>query len=184
MTAFPRKAKGDGGTTLRVLETARLVLRQLSVDDAAFILELLNDPSWLRFIGDKGVRTLAQARDYIARGPVAMYERLGFGLCLTERRTDGIPIGLCGLVKRDSLDDVDIGFAFLPTYRAQGYATEAASAVLPYGRDILGLKRIVAIASPDNDASARLLAKLGFKFQRMQKLRGDDDEVTLHAMEF
>src|SRR2546430_1232042 len=133
---------------MRVLETDRLVLRRLAAQDAEFIFELVNDPLWLRFIGDKGVRTLADARDYILRGPVAMYERFGFGLYLTERKEDGVPIGICGLVKRESLADVDIGFAFLPKFHGRGYAHESAAAVMEYGKGALGLKRIVAITSP------------------------------------
>jgi len=168
---------------LKVLETDRLVLRWLSTDDAEFILELLNDPSFLRFIGDKGVRTLADARQYILNGPVEMYVRLGHGLYLVELKEGGIPVGMCGLIKRDGLDHVDIGFAFLPQYRAQGYAYEAASAVMTYGKDVLGLKRIVAITSPDNDASGRLLEKLGLRFERMIRLSEGADVVRLFASE-
>ena len=169
--------------TPHVLETERLILRRLTVDDNAFIFELLNDPAWLRFIGDKGVRTHEDARDYIRKGPMAMYERVGFGLFLTERKADGIPIGLCGLIKRDSLDDVDLGFAFLPEFRKKGYAHESASATLAYGKDAFGLKRIVAIASPDNARSTLLLEKLGMKFLKTVKLAGDDDEVSLYAFD-
>lgn len=166
----------------KILETDRLILRKLSVDDAAFILKLVNDPLWLRFIGDRGVHTLADARDYILKGPVAMYARLGFGLYLVERKRDGPPLGICGLIKRDALEDVDLGFAFLPEYRAQGYAYESAAAVLAYGQSVLGLKRIVAITSPDNDRSANLLEKLGFTFEKMFQLPAAD-EVKLFALD-
>jgi len=162
-----------------VCTTDRLVLRLLSVEDAEFILELLNEPSWLRFIGDKGVRTLDDARSYIATGPVAMYERHGFGLYVTERREDGVPMGICGLIKRDWLDDVDIGFAFLPRFWGRGYAHEAAAAVMDYGRNVLGIGRIVAITSPDNATSARLLEKLGLRFDRMIQMRDDGTEDRL-----
>jgi RimJ/RimL family protein N-acetyltransferase len=154
----------------KILETDRLILRRLSVEDNEFILELVNDPLWLRFIGDRGVHTLEDARDYILKGPVAMYARLGFGSYLVERKSDGIPLGICGLIKRDALEDVDLGFAFLPEYRAQGYAYESAAAVLAYGQSVFGLKRIVAITSPDNDQSAKLLEKLGFTFEKMIQL--------------
>lgn len=164
---------------MKVLETERLVLRRLVAEDAPFILELLNDPSWLRFIGDKGVRTLDDARAYIRNGPGDMYTRLGHGLYLAELKDGGIPIGLCGLIKRDTLENVDIGFAFLPLYRARGYAHEAASATLAYARNTLGLKRIVAITSPDNQASARLLEKIGLRFEGMVRLAGSSDEVRL-----
>jgi RimJ/RimL family protein N-acetyltransferase len=166
---------------MMVIETERLALRLLSVDDAGFIVELLNDPSWLRFIGDKGVRTLEDARGYILKGPVENYGRLGFGLYLVARKEDGAPIGICGLIKRDSLEDVDIGFAFLPRFRAKGYAHESASAVMAYGRTVLGLRRIVAIVSPDNHASARLLEKLGLRSQRRLALPGNAQEVMLFA---
>jgi RimJ/RimL family protein N-acetyltransferase len=167
--------------TLKVLETERLVLRRLSVDDGEFILQLLNDPSWLRFIGDRGVRTLEDARNYIVTGPMDMYERFGFGLFLTERKSDGVPIGLCGLIKRDALEDVDIGFAFLPGFRAKGYAHEAATAVLEHGKSVFGLRRIVAITSPENEDSVRLLERLGLRFERMVRLNDEGHEVSLFA---
>jgi [ribosomal protein S5]-alanine N-acetyltransferase len=167
-----------------VLETDRLIVRWLTVDDCAFIFELLNDPSWLRFIGDKGVRTLEDARDYIRKGPMAMYERAGFGLYLTELKAGRIPIGMCGLIKRDSLEDVDIGFAFLPAFRTQGYAHESAAAVLAHGQRDFGLQRIVAITSPDNVRSAGLLEKLGMKLTKTVKLDGHDHEVVLYASDF
>ena len=117
---------------MRVLETDRLILRWMSAGDAPFILELVTEPSWLRFIGDRGVRTPDDAREYIRKGPVDMYARLGFGLYLTERKEDGVPIGICGLLKRESLDDVDLGFANLPRFWGEGYAYEAALAVIAY----------------------------------------------------
>ncbi|HEY9629337.1 MAG TPA: GNAT family N-acetyltransferase [Coleofasciculaceae cyanobacterium] len=164
---------------MKVIETERLVLRRLSVEDGLFILELLNDPSWLRFIGDKGVRTLDDAHAYIVNGPLEMYAHLGFGLYLTELKNNQTPIGLCGLLKRDSLEEVDIGFAFLPAFRGQGYAYEAASAVMEYGRTVLGLEQIVAIASMDNESSAKLLAKIGFKFKKIIKLADDGEPIRL-----
>ncbi len=166
---------------MKVLETERLILRRLTVEDGEFILELLNEPSWLQFIGDKGVRTLDDARDYILKSLVAMYERRGFGLYLTEIKGEGIPIGICGLIKRDSLEDVDIGFAFLPKFWGKGYAYESASAVMAYGKRTFGLNRIVAITTPDNYGSAKLLEKLGFHFERMVKLSHDSEEVRLFA---
>ena len=168
---------------MKVLETSRLILRWLSVEDAEFILQLLNEPSFLRFIGDKGVRSIEDARDYILRGPVDSYERLGFGLYLTELKDDGVPIGICGLLKRESLEDVDIGFAFLPQFWRKGYAFESASEVMTHGRKVVGLKRIVAITSPDNDASIKVLEKLGLRFERLIKLSEDEPEVKLFALE-
>lgn len=166
---------------MNVLETARLTLRRLIVDDAPFVLELLNDPAWLRFIGDRGVRTVDEATKYILAGPVAMYEQLGFGLYLTERKSDRVPLGLCGLIKREGLADVDIGFAFLPQFRGCGYAFEAATATMAYGRCTFGLKRIVGITSPENDASIRLLEKIGLKYECLVRLPKFGAESMLFA---
>jgi RimJ/RimL family protein N-acetyltransferase len=173
----------DRARALKVLETPRLVLRRMHPDDADFILELLNDPGWIQFIGDKGVRTLDAARAYIRQGPMAMYARHGIGLYLTELKEGGVPIGMCGLIRRDSLPDVDIGFAFLPAYRQKGYALEAASATMEYGMKTLGLRRIVAITSPDNHSSIRLLEKLGMRFERLMRLPGDTEDVSLLALD-
>jgi RimJ/RimL family protein N-acetyltransferase len=166
---------------MNVLETDRLTLRWLALEDAPFIFELLNDPSWIRFIGDKGIRTLGDARDYIVKGPGDMYARLGFGLYLTLRKEDGAPIGLCGLIKRDTLDDVDVGFAFLPRAWGQGYAREATAAVIAHGKAAFHLKRLVAITSPDNVRSGHLLENLGFHLERMIRLNVGDPEIKLFA---
>ncbi len=172
------------GTDGVVITTQRLVLRRLTLDDAAFIVELLNDPAWLRFIGDKGVHTQDDARDYLRKGPLTMYRNHGFGLYLVERKDGHVPIGMCGLIKRESLEDVDIGFAYLPAYRAQGYAHEAAVAVLAHGWRDFGLRRIVAITSPDNARSAALLERLGMTLQKAAKLDAHDHDVRLYACNF
>lgn len=163
-----------------LLNTARLQLRELtnSDEDALFTLTLLNDKDFHRFIGDRGVRTLQDARDYIEKGPRAMYRRHGFGMYRVELK-DGTPIGQCGLIRRDGLDDVDIGFAFLPAYRGQGYALEAARAVMAWGKKTVGLQRIVAIAAPDNLDSIRLLEKLDLKKEGLVTLPGGDEEILL-----
>ena len=164
-----------------VLETERLILRHATEDDAPFMLELLNDPAFLRFVGDRGVRTLEDARRYIRERHVEAYRRNGFGFYLVELKETGAPVGTCGLVRREGLTDPDVGFAFLPDYRARGYGFESARAVVDYARERLGLKRLLAITSPDNDASGALLGKLGLKFERMMKLPGEDEEVKLFA---
>lgn len=169
---------------MKVLETDRMVLRRLTADDAAFIHELVNEPSWLQHIGDKGVRTLDDARTYILNGPVAMYERVGIGLLRTDLKEDGSPIGICGLIRRDTLPDVDIGLAFLPRFWGRGYALEAAKAVLEHGRSTLGLKRVVAITSLENHPSMKLLEKIGFKFEKRIQLSAGGEEVTLFALHF
>lgn len=169
---------------MNVLETARLTLRRLTLDDAAFILTLVNDPDFIRFIGDKKVRSLEDARRYLSEGPLASYAQHGFGLYMTELRSDGTPIGMCGLLKREELDDADVGFAFLPPFRGQGYATEAAAAALEHGRTHFGLNRIVAIVSPDNAGSKRVLSKLGLNFERKFRLGKETTDIDLLALEF
>ncbi len=165
-----------------MLETPRLFVRRLSIDDAAFILELLNEPSFVQHIGDKHVRTLDDARGYISSGPLASYARFGFGLCAVELRETGESIGICGLVKRDTLPHPDLGFAFLPRFWSKGFAFESASAVLAYARDVFVLERIAAITSLDNTASIALLEKLGFVFERQVRLAGDGSDVKLFAL--
>jgi RimJ/RimL family protein N-acetyltransferase len=164
-----------------VLETERLQLRRLTTGDAEFVIEVFNDPAFIRFVGDRDIRTVDQARDFIEKGPFESYRRYGFGHYLVTLKDDGTPLGICGFVKRDALEDVDIGFSLLPAFRAQGYAFEAASAVMAYGADTLGLRRIVAIASPDNASSIRLLGKLGLTFERMVKLTDQGETLSLFA---
>ncbi|HEY1012641.1 MAG TPA: GNAT family N-acetyltransferase [Herpetosiphonaceae bacterium] len=147
---------------MAVIETERLALRELTLDDAPFILDLLNDPDFIRHIGDKGVRSLDDARRYLSDGPLASYARFGYGLWLAELR-GGAPIGLCGLVRRDTLPDPDIGYALLPAYRAASYASEAAAAVMAHAFGALGLPRLLAIVSPANAGSSRVLEKIGMR---------------------
>jgi RimJ/RimL family protein N-acetyltransferase len=167
---------------MTVLETERLSLRPISVDDAEFIRALLNEPSFLRYIGDKKVRSIEDARQYILNGPVASYERHGIGLLLIELRGSQTPIGMCGLLKRDELPEPDIGFALMPDFWNKGFAFEAADVVLQDARDRLRLERILAITSLDNDASIKLLERLGFKFDRVIRLAPDREEVKLFAL--
>lgn len=166
---------------MNVLQTERLNLRRMSPDDAEFIVELLNDTAFLRFIGDKGVRSIEDARQYILTGPMESYERHGFGLWLVALKGSNTPIGICGFLKRETLSDVDIGFAFLPPYRSQGYAFESADAVMDYGRKVLGLRRVVAITNEDNIGSIRVLEKIGMSFDRMIRLSDDGPEIKLLA---
>src|SRR6185503_3122429 len=158
---------------MTVIETERLILRPLTVDDAPFILTLLNEPSFLRYIGDKKVRNVEDARQYILTGPAASYEQNGFGLGLVELKESHTPIGMCGLLKREELPDPDIGFAFLPDYWNKGFAFEAAAAVLHDARERLRLQRILAITSRDNESSIKLLERHGFIFERVMKLSED-----------
>ena len=164
------------------LETERLRLRRLGEDDAAFILRLVNDPDWLRYIGDRGVRSLEDARRYVAAGPAAMHDRHGFSLLAVERKSEPGPIGICGLIRRETLPDVDIGFAFLPDFRGEGYAHESASAVLAWARDVLKLPRVIAIASVDNARSRRLLEKIGLSFEKTVRLPGESHDVAVFGI--
>ena len=166
---------------MTVIETERLILRRLTVDDAPFILTLLNEPSFLRYIGDKKVRTLEDARQYMLNGPVASYEQNGFGLGLVELKESHTAIGICGLVKREELPDPDIGFALLPDYWNKGFAFEAAAAVLHDARERLSLQRILAITFLDNESSIKLLERLGFRFETVMKLSEDREPVKLFS---
>jgi RimJ/RimL family protein N-acetyltransferase len=155
-----------------VLETPRLRLRELSLEDAPFILELLNAPLFIRFVGDRNIRTVDAARDYLTNGPLTSYARHGFGLWLVSLKDPATPVGICGLLKRDVLAEVDIGFAYLPAHGGQGYATEAAAATLQHGHTVLGIERIVAITAPENTGSQNVLRKIGLRHTATIRLPG------------
>ncbi|GAB4034789.1 GNAT family N-acetyltransferase [Spirosoma gilvum] len=164
-----------------MFETDRLLLQKFTVEDAAFILELLNTPAWLRFIGDRGVRTLGDARQYILDGPLRSYEQHGYGPYLVRLKEVDQPIGMCGLFKRDTLEDMDIGFAYLPDHIGKGYGLEAATAVMTFARDVLKASRIVGVVDPKNANSIRLLEKLGLHFERAVRLNGYEEDSWLFA---
>ena len=168
---------------MNILETERLLLRHLNDEDAGFILELLNDPAFIQNIGDRKVRDIEGAKAYIRNGPAASYAKNGFGLNLVQLKETSESIGMCGLIKRDQLRDVDIGYAFLPGYRSKGYATESARAVKEFARQVVGLKRIVAIVDPRNIGSIHVLEKLGMTFEKMVKLAADDIELKLFSVD-
>jgi ribosomal-protein-alanine N-acetyltransferase len=172
--------KAAAAVDANVLETERLGLRELRLSDDGFILELLNEAAFLRFIGDKGIRTLDAAREYILKGPIDSYLRYGFGLYAVCLR-DGTPLGICGLVKRDGLADVDVGFAFLSRHCSNGYAVESAAAVLAHARQVLRLRRIVAITNPENLGSIAVLERIGLRFERMITLAEHGPELKLFA---
>ena len=156
------------------LDTERLELHPFTEADADFVLLLLNEPSFLRYIGDRGVHDLDSARRYIVDGPVAGYARYGHGLLRVVRRSDGASIGMCGVLRRDSLPDPDLGFSFFPDYWSQGYAQESARAVMDHARQSLDIGRILAITTQDNGPSMRLLGKLGFRFDRMVTMGAEE----------
>lgn len=173
-------AASDGFMVI-VARTQRLTLRWLTTDDADFVLALVNDPDWLRYIGDRGIRSVNDAVAYIETGPQAMYQRLGYGLFAVTRNRGGQSIGMCGLIQRDTLPGVDIGYALLPQYRRQGYALEAAQACVTLARDQFGIRRLLAITSPDNAPSTGLLGKLGLRFEQLLELVPGSDPVALYA---
>jgi len=168
---------------MKILETKRLILQKVSLEDASIILALLNEPSFIRNIGDRGVRTLEDASNYILNRLIASYENFDFGMYLVILKNTGSAVGLCGLVKRDSLDDVDIGYAFFPQYWSKGYASEAAQAVKEYAKNDVGLSRLVAITDPANQGSIRVLEKIGLKFEKRVKLSEDDIELDLYVVD-
>jgi RimJ/RimL family protein N-acetyltransferase len=162
------------------LETPRLTLRRLQFDDAPFLVQLLNEPSFIENIGDRGVRSIDDAHRYLREGPMAMYDKFGFGLWHTARK-DGVAAGLCGLLKRDNLPDVDVGYAFLPQFWGQGFALEAAAATLRHGAQKFGLERVIAVVSEGNTGSIRVLEKLGMSFERMVAMREGEPPVRLYG---
>jgi RimJ/RimL family protein N-acetyltransferase len=167
-------AKGE-----EVLETERLTLRQFTAADGELMMEILNEPDFIRFVADRGVRTISQAEDFIAGRITPSYSEHGFGFYVVELKESGVPIGMCGLIKREGLDDVDVGYSILRPYWRQGYAYEAARAVVDYAKNVVKLPRLVAITSPDNVKSGTLLEKLGLRFDRMVQLPGYENESRL-----
>lgn len=157
-----------------IAETQRLILRELAVEDAAFMVRLMNDEAWLKHIGDRGVRTVDQAEENLRLGAIDMYTRRGHGLWRVELKASGMPIGICGLIKRDTLEDIDLGFAFLPEFRGAGYALEASEACMHHARNNLDVRRVVAIVSPANLRSIALLEKLGFRWETTIPISADN----------
>lgn len=164
------------------IQTERLTLRQLNSNDVEFVVELLNEPSFIQNIGDRGVRTLADAEKYLENGPLASYTRNGFGLLAVTLKETEETIGMCGLIKRDTLEDVDIGYALLPRFWSKGYALEAVQGTMKFAKEVVGLKRVVAIVDPANTGSIRVLEKLGMTFKKMVKLSVDDIELKLFGI--
>ncbi|MGJ7914447.1 GNAT family N-acetyltransferase [Massilia sp. LXY-6] len=167
---------------MEIAETARLRVRTAKPDDAGFFYALVNDPAFIEHIGDKGVRTLEQAHQALLTGPIAMQEERGHSLYVVELKECATAIGMCGLIKRDTLDGIDLGYAYLPGWRGQGYAFEAAQAVLAYA-PTLGIRRLLAITSPNNLASNGLLRKLGMGFVRFMHLVPEDAGTNLYSIE-
>jgi RimJ/RimL family protein N-acetyltransferase len=164
-----------------IVETQRLILREITVEDAEFVLRLVSEPSFVSNIGDKGLRSIEDAERFILDGYWTNQERPGYGMFLAELKDRGIPIGCCGLLYRKVLDVTDIGFAFLPEYWNRGFAYEAAQAILEYGHSTLGIAKIVGLTSADNLGSIKLLKKLGMKFEKNVKMSDDDPGTVLYS---
>jgi ribosomal-protein-alanine N-acetyltransferase len=166
-----------------IAKTERLTIRELTQDDAPFMLALTNDADWIRNIGDRGIRSVEQAQENLANGVIKMYGEVGHGLWMVEEITSGRSAGICGLIKRDPLPDVDLGFAFLPEFRGNGFALEAARACMRVASEKFGMTRVVAIVKPGNERSIALLEKLGFRFETTVTPHADGSVVSLFACE-
>ena len=164
-----------------ILETERLFLREFTLDDTTFIIELLNSPGWIKYIGDRNVRTTEEAIAYLKRGMLTSYKENGYGLCLVGIKGGNIPIGMCGILNRDTLEKPDIGFAFLSEYHGKGYAFEIAAATMNYAKETLLLPVIWAITVAYNQPSIKLLERIGFTFEKVIRLPDDEEELLLYS---
>ena len=163
-----------------ILETERLRLREFNLHDSVFIVELLNTPGWLKFIGDRNVKSIEQAKDYLINGPFKSYKTYGYGLSMVERKEGALPIGMCGILNRDSLECPDIGFAFLPMYSGKGNAIEIVTALLQYADEKIGLSTLGAIVVPNNLRSISLLQKVGFVFEKTITLPPSTEQLSFY----
>jgi RimJ/RimL family protein N-acetyltransferase len=166
-----------------VAETERLKLREFTKDDAPFVVELLNTPEWIKFIGDRNVHSIDDAREYVSNRLISSYHRFGFGLYMVELKESSKPIGMCGLVRREALEDVDLGFAILPDYVGFGYGQEAGRAAMEVAKKKVKSKRLVAITMVDNSSSIKLLQKLGFNFEKTVNLAGEDQTLMMYSVD-
>jgi len=166
-----------------VLESERLILRKFNLTDTKFIIQLLNSEGWIKYIGDRNIKTEEQAKEYLLNGPIKSYHENGFGLSLVELKITNEPIGMCGLIKREGLDHPDIGFAFLPEFIGKGYAFEIAKEVMNFAREELKLSYVLAITIPTNETSIKLLGKIGLKFESMFSLPNNNEELMLFKIE-
>jgi RimJ/RimL family protein N-acetyltransferase len=164
-----------------LLETDRLSINEFTLADVEFIIQLLNSPGWIKYIGDRGVKTTEDAINYLKSGPLKSYSQHGFGLYRVELKNENKPIGMCGLLKREALEFPDLGFAFLEEYEGAGYAMESASAILSFARQHLNISTLLAITLPDNAKSVRLLMSLGFEFVRNIIMPPDEKMLQLYS---
>ncbi len=171
------KPSAQNTSTPARLETERLIIRPFTITDASFIRQLLNDPAFIRNIGNKGVKTESDAINYLEQGPLKSYQQYGFGLAMLELKKDHTPIGMCGLIKRDELHEVDVGYALMPDFWHQGYAKEALLALIDQAQTVFALKSLVAITSLDNPASVKLLEATGFISQGIILFNGEQTRL-------
>lgn len=171
------------GRAAMELETPRLRLRRFTLDDASFVLRVLNEPGFLRHVGDKKVHNVEEAKRYLALGPISSCERFGHGILRVERREDGVALGMCGVIRRDTLPEPDLGYAFLAEHAGRGYAREAAAACIADARERLRLPRLLAIITPDNARSIRLVEALGFRFDGVLRLPGDEATLRRYVLD-
>lgn len=165
-----------------LITTDRLIIRKFNLDDADFIYRLLNSEAWINYIGNRNIRNLEDAKNYIANSPLYFYQKFGFGPYLVALNDTQESIGMCSLIKRDTLNDVDLGFAFLNPFIGKGYAHEASKAIIEFSRNTLALKKLVAITLPDNTASIKLLEKLGFLYQNTMQFPNETEELMLFSL--
>ncbi|MGV3656775.1 MAG: GNAT family N-acetyltransferase [Chitinophagaceae bacterium] len=164
-----------------ILESERLLLREFSLEDAPFIIELLNSPGWIKYIGERQVKTNEQAAAYLQNGPLKSYQQNGYGFYMVQLKTDGTPVGMCGLIKRPFLPHPDIGFAFLPAYNGKGYAYEIASATAAFAKTTLQIEQLAAIVMAENESSIRLLQKLHFQFHSTITYPDTGEDLLLYT---
>lgn len=169
-------------THMKILDTERLSLNLITLDDADFYLELVNDPTWISNIRDMGIHTVEESRDSILNNQIASQQKDGFSFYLVRRLQGNVAMGMCGLKKRDFLDNVDLGYAFLPRYAGQGYALEAATAVVQYAHTVLNIPKLAAITLPANQRSNQLLIKLGFNLEKVIVLPGAERDTNLYGL--
>lgn len=167
----------------KTFETARLLIRPTSETDAAFIFQLVNTPKWIKYIGDRNIKSVKNARDYIKQKMTPQLERLGYSNYTLIRKTDNQKIGTCGLYDREGIEGIDIGFAFLPEYEKKGYAFEASAKIKEVAYNQFGIEVLRAITTKGNISSQKLLEKLGFKFTKLITIPNDKEELLLYELE-
>lgn len=165
-----------------LITTDRLLIRKFNLDDAGFIFILLNSETWIKYIGNRNIKNLEDAKNYIVNSPLYFYQKFGFGPYLVALKDTYEPVGMCSLIKRDTLEEVDLGFAYLDPFIGKGFAYEASKAIIEFSKNTLALKKLVAITLPDNTPSIKLLEKLGFHYQNRIQFPNEKEELMLFSL--